>query len=924
MNLKHISIIILALFLVSMSIPLSPAYSSSNEDTKITVAVDLAHGESDKYLSYIMGNITFVNWKVIDTPITAEVLADVDVLILGQPTSGLSPDELGALQEWLSQGNKVLWVAGDSDYGGGPSSQQACNDLLEFIGAKLRLELAAVYDDIHNAGAFYRVLTRMMPDNVPELYTDLLTANINKPILMHGPDAVIWVDENGEPHDPVNETFDGLIRIVWSYDTAYIGDNNPPLPLVYNPLFYGQGTGNHTFVMVAAEYWKDNNNLIVVSGESPYGDYEPMFAWEYYNVTLDGPQFLKNMIRWFVYLITIGPVPRITVAVDLAHGESDKYLSYIMGNITFADWKIIDTTITSDVLSDVDVLILGQPTSGLAPDELGALQEWLSQGNKVLWVAGDSDYGGGPSSQQACNDLLEFIGAKLRLELAAVYDDIHNAGAFYRVLTRMMPDNVPELYTDLLTANINKPILMHGPDAVIWVDENGEPHDPVNETFDGLIRIVWSYDTAYIGDNNPPLPLVYNPLFYGQGTGNHTFVMVAAEYWKDNNNLIVVSGESPYGDYEPMFAWEYYNVTLDGPQFLKNMIRWFAINIGKAPAAPELTLIGEIDDPEGDDNGIGTVEYPTNSVFQPGVFDLVKFGVYEDGENIYLKVTVKDLGDNPWGGANGFCLQYVHVYIKTTDTSLPLNETTFGLNVTVWHGWNYAVLMAPGWGEDPVPSGEKSAIYLADGSLVAVEEKDPGFDVYVDSQLPNTIVAKISKSLLSDVDNIQNWVFVVAVTGYDGFGPMKVRTILTETTEWNFGGADPLAVLAGVMPQVIDLLAPTPEDQYKLLKSYDAENKVPAKIAGVKLSTGELVLPEALTVTVTVTEEVTQTITETTTQTVTETETITETTTVKETSTTTTITTSTITEVQTDWTMAIVLAIIGLIIGFIIAWFAKK
>ncbi len=910
-----------------MTLPLAPAYSTSNNDDKITVAVDLAHGESDKYLTYIMGNITFVNWKTIDSAITPDVLSDVDVLILGQPTSALSPDEMSAIQDWLSQGNKVLWVAGDSDYGGGPASQQACNDLLEFIGAKLRLELAAVYDDIHNAGAFYRVLTRVMPDKVPELYSDILTTNITKPILMHGPDAVIWVDENGNYHDPVNETFDGLIRIVWSYNTAYIGDNNPPTPLVYNPLFYGQGTGNHTFVMVAAEYWKDSNNLIVVSGESPYGDYEPMFSPMYHGVALDGPQFIKNMIQWFVLLVKVGPVPKITVAVDLAHGESDKYLSYIEGNITFVEWKVIDTTITSDVLSGVDVLILGQPTSALSPDEMNAIQEWLSQGNKVLWVAGDSDYGGGPASQQACNDLLEFIGAKLRLELAAVYDDIHNAGAFYRVLTRVMPDKVPELYTSILSANITKPILMHGPDAVIWVDENGNYHDPVNETFDGLIRIIWSYDTAYIGDNNPPTPLVYNPLFYGQGTGNHTFVMVAAEYWSDSNNIIVVSGESPYGDYEPMFSPMYHGVKLDGPQFLLNMIRWFAINIGKAPVAPQLTLIGELSDPEGDDNGIGTIEYPTNDVFQPGVFDLVKFGVYEDNDNIYLKVTVKNLGDNPWNGPNGFCLQYVQVYIKTTDTSLPLNKTTFGLNIEVWHGWNYAVLMAPGWGDEPVPNGQKSAIYSADGKLLAVEEKQPGFDVYVDSQEPNTIVAKISKSLLSDVSNIKDWVFVVAIAGYDGFAPMKVRPVQVDKGEWAFGGADPKAVLAGVMPQVIDLLAPTPDIQYKLLKSYDVQNKVPAQVGGVKLSTGEVVMP-VTTPTVTVTETVTETVTQTQTVTQTSTQTVTQTQTVKETTTKTSTvtysTTATVTQVQTDWTMAIILAIIGLIIGFLIAWFAKK
>ncbi len=304
---KIMMVMLMAVFLLAAAVPTHHVMTASATTAtgQVVVAVDLSHGESDKYLDYIMNNITFVNWTVIENgPITSDILSNVDVLILGQPTVAFSTDEMDAIVEWLSSGNKVLWVAGDSDYGSGNETQKLVNNLLEYIGAKLRIEYASVYDDIHNCERFYRVLFQVNPDNVPDLHTDMITENITKPILGHGPAPLIWVDDEGNPHDIVNDTFPGLIRIVWSYDTAYIGDNNPPLPLVYDPLVYGRGTGNHTFVFIAAEYWSDKNDLIVVSGESPYGDYEPIWSPEYYNVSLDGPQFITNMIKWFSYLVT--------------------------------------------------------------------------------------------------------------------------------------------------------------------------------------------------------------------------------------------------------------------------------------------------------------------------------------------------------------------------------------------------------------------------------------------------------------------------------------------------------------------------------------------------------------------------------------------------------------------------------------------
>ena len=273
----------------------------------IVVAIDLAHGQSSKYVVFMQGNITWVRWKnITERPITSEVLADVDIFIIGGYIDiPYSVEELTALNEWLNQGNKVLWVSGDSDYGTGPSRINNANAVLEFIESKLRIEHGSVYDDINNAGrANYRTLARVMPDNIPWLRTHIISAGITKPVLYHGTSCVIWTD-GVNYYDTVNKTFDGLIRIVWTYDAAYYSENNPPAGWVYIP---GVDT-NRTFVLLAGEYIPNKNNLILASGESPYGDYEPTWSSFYYGVELDGPKFVTNMINWFISIITEPPTP---------------------------------------------------------------------------------------------------------------------------------------------------------------------------------------------------------------------------------------------------------------------------------------------------------------------------------------------------------------------------------------------------------------------------------------------------------------------------------------------------------------------------------------------------------------------------------------------------------------------------------------
>ena len=338
-----------------------------------------------------------------------------------------------------------------------------------------------------------------------------------------------------------------------------------------------------------------------------------------------------------------------------------------------------------------------------------------------------------------------------------------------------------------------------------------------------------------------------------------------------------------------------------------------------AGATPQIIVT----DPTGDDKGPGYYGYPSNSVFKPGVFDLTKFEVLTNGTDVIFKVYVKDLGDNPWKGPNGFCLQYVQIYVHTEKG--PYATYTFGLNVNISkpYAWSFALLLAPGWGNDPVPKGQRSALIYANGTVIVQDNK---FKVYADPN-ENAIVAVISKNLIPDVDNIKNWKIIVALASYDGYGPMKVRQAGVKGGEWVLNATKYAtnkntiirigqAVAKGIEPLALDLLVYSPQYpngipaslQYEWLNTFNVTAGTYAIVPGISVA------PK------TVTETVTQT--ETTTYTTTSTQTITKTSTTTITSTSVSPSPTTITKETTNWTAtgaaAIILFIIGLIIGYLV------
>uniref|UniRef100_A0A7J3X7F1 Glucodextranase-like C-terminal domain-containing protein n=1 Tax=Thermofilum pendens TaxID=2269 RepID=A0A7J3X7F1_THEPE len=259
----------------------------------------------------------------------------------------------------------------------------------------------------------------------------------------------------------------------------------------------------------------------------------------------------------------------------------------------------------------------------------------------------------------------------------------------------------------------------------------------------------------------------------------------------------------------------------------------------------------QVGDPAGDDKGPGFYGYPGADVFKPGVFDVVKFEVYVDEKTVTFKVHFKDLGGNPWGGKNGFCLQQVHIYIRAdAPANVPARASAVAVNLNFdpsW-AWHYAILIGPCWETppEPLPSGQCTVVYRPFDEVV----QDDLLKVAVEG---NAIVATVDKAVFTygDIANIKSWKFVIAVASHDGFGPLRVRPVGIGKEEWLIWGtataddkqkvAIANAIKFGIEPRVLDIAVYSPEfpngitaeQQYAWLSSFDPDTKTPATLPPV-------------------------------------------------------------------------------------------
>jgi hypothetical protein len=110
------------------------------------------------------------------------------------------------------------------------------------------------------------------------------------------------------------------------------------------------------------------------------------------------------------------------------------------------------------------------------------------------------------------------------------------------------------------------------------------------------------------------------------------------------------------------------------------------------------TVVLDVADPNGDDNGPGNYAYPTNVAFQPGAYDIQQFQVFDAGTDIIFRLKTRDLTPT-FGSPLGAQLVDVYVHDPTaTTTSTAAAAATRNFTIDPTFAWS-RLIQVQGFGQ---------------------------------------------------------------------------------------------------------------------------------------------------------------------------------------------------------------------------------
>jgi len=204
----------------------------------------------------------------------------------------------------------------------------------------------------------------------------------------------------------------------------------------------------------------------------------------------------------------------------------------------------------------------------------------------------------------------------------------------------------------------------------------------------------------------------------------------------------------------------------------------------------------DVTDPTGDDNGPGTYQYPTNSAFVAGSFDLTRFQVLSDGTYAYLRVTLANLVPT-FAAVDG--AQLLDFYVHVPGASSTSTQAAFASR-------NYTIAPSGAWSQRVEVQGFASPVWVnAAGNSVGTASA-------LAVQADQTITVALPEAQFGTPTS--GWGFSVVLTGQDGFSPDLARAFTATPGGYTFGvcAAGNTAPICSVdpstVPKAMDVITP--------------------------------------------------------------------------------------------------------------------
>lgn len=583
-------------------------------------------------------------------------------------------------------------------------------------------------------------------------------------------------------------------------------------------------------------------------------------AWEYY--PNDGKEFLHALYRQLsesqsIHTITpseyLEMFPEQHELEDLFPGAwfSQNYDTWIGEEEEKKAWNYLGQT--RDHLAKYD--LTGKREA--AAEELAAALDYmyLAEGSDWFWWYG--------SDQNSGQD--EYFDESFRALQMKVFESLGDEIPDYLYVSIIPTQAVEPLIpmTDLVTPIVDWEI---GEDE--WTNAAGyaDEENPEEVTF----WIAQDAKNVYLRLDNPMESLLAgNISIYFENPGAETaspFIRDSQEQsglsashmievgMETMNEFIV--GESGWENIEANYNFAWSEETLEMSLAISSLgelqegdnirLRWLLPDGKMLPAGgpAELTLrqIGdyttvlEVQDALGDDNGLGSYIYPTDVVFQPGVFDIDTFMVLYDENNILFEFMLAGQLTNPWDSPSDLSLQTFDVYIDTNpEEDKGLRMLLPGRNAALENGagWDFAI-----WAEGWYPQ-----ILRVDDKSNSPQTVNTTFKILVD-KANSKITLRVPREVFGQGDP-KEWAYAAVLLSQDGFpstGVWRVRDVQSSASQWRLGGAPE----DNNHTRIIDMVWPLEGDitQADMLSNYSASSKPEGELEADDLAQIKFLAPQ--------------------------------------------------------------------------------